>query len=158
MFGLKSMMKTAKKVGKMGADIAKPIAKTADMAIKYEVTKPRPPKSIKMFEKGLKCYNNGDYSGAYSYYQKSGDLGNPSGYYNMAIMHRDGVGVEKSESKALVMFRKAADLKDSEAAFATAYRYYNGIGTSQSLENAFYYYLLSAQLGNPKGQVMAGVF
>ena len=76
------MAKSAMKVGKFGADLAKPVASIAGSAVVYEASKPRSPKTVKLLRKGIEAFQRGDYSAAYRYFQKAAEL-NPDDEVNL---------------------------------------------------------------------------
>ncbi len=57
---------------------------------------------------GYKCYDEGDYDGAFEYYSKAAELGNADAHYRLGNMYGEGEGVEKDEEKAVYHYEKAA--------------------------------------------------
>jgi TPR repeat protein len=57
---------------------------------------------------GVKCYDEGDYEGAFQYYTKAAALGDMVAHYNLSILYHGGEGVEKDTKKAVYHLEEAA--------------------------------------------------
>ena len=57
---------------------------------------------------GGKCYNEGDYEGAFEYFTKAAELGNTDAHYRLGCMYGQGLGVEKDEEKMCYHLEEAA--------------------------------------------------
>ena len=55
-----------------------------------------------------KHYRNGDYEGAFQYWTKAAELGDPQAHYKLACLYGKGEGVEKDEKKYVYHSEKAA--------------------------------------------------
>jgi TPR repeat protein len=62
------------------------------------------------------------------------------GYYNLALMHRDGEGVEQDDKKAFELFSSAASTMYGDALYSLGWMYEQGRGVEKDLEKAEYYY------------------
>jgi len=58
--------------------------------------------------RGRNCIDEGDYESALKYFTKASKLGNVEAHYNLSVMHRDGIGVEEDEEKAIYHLEEAA--------------------------------------------------
>jgi tetratricopeptide (TPR) repeat protein len=79
-----------------------------------EATKKRLMKRIKandpaaLSNMGLKCYDKGDYDGAFKYWTKAAELEDVEAHFHLGRMYEDGEGVEKDEEKSINHLEKAA--------------------------------------------------
>ncbi|BET21475.1 hypothetical protein RGT18_10630 [Solobacterium moorei] len=71
--------------------------------------------------------------------------------YNIACMYYFGDGVEKNDTLAFEWYKKAAQHQDPEAANRVGVMLENGIGCSADAEQAYRYYVQSADLGSLSG-------
>lgn len=63
----------------------------------------------KMYQTGTRYYHNGDYEEAAAAFQNTVDMaGYRMGYYSLALMYKDGRGVDRSYEQALLCARAAA--------------------------------------------------
>ena len=95
------------------------------------------------------CYRKspGHLSEAISLLTKAAALGYTPAIYNLGIIHRDGVGVERSLSTAWQYFLVAAAKGNSDAQFEVALCYYNGHGVDRDLFKAEKWLCASADQG-----------
>ena len=63
---------------------------------------------VAMRERGIECYNKGDYSSAVEYYMKAAKLGDVQAHYHLAGCYALGHGIEKDEKKKVVHLEEAA--------------------------------------------------
>ena len=61
-----------------------------------------------MCQMGVRCKNEGDYDGAFEYWTKAAGLGDVGAHYNLSVMHREGLGVEKNKKEEVYHLEKAA--------------------------------------------------
>ena len=71
---------------------------------------------------------------------------------SLAILYRDGRGVEQSDSIAFQWFRKAADQGDGFAQASIGEMYEAGRGTEQNVEEAYKWYRMAADQGDTVAQ------
>jgi TPR repeat protein len=57
---------------------------------------------------GSKCYNEGDYEGAFEYYTRAAELGDMNAHFNLSTMYQKGGGVEKDMKKEVYHLEEAA--------------------------------------------------
>jgi TonB family protein len=65
------------------------------------------------FTNAEKYYNQGEYSKSFDEYHKLAKLGNIRAQYRLAVMHFDGIGVEKNAIKAFAWSKTAGSSKSS---------------------------------------------
>jgi len=59
-------------------------------------------------QKGMKCYNKGEYESAFKYLTKAAELGDYEAHYHLSRMYRDGRGVEQDSKKEKYHLEEAA--------------------------------------------------
>ena len=57
---------------------------------------------------GGRCYDDGDYDGAFEYWAKAAGLGNVDAHCQLGYMYWKGEGVEKDDEKVVYHYEKAA--------------------------------------------------
>ncbi|BCZ19456.1 hypothetical protein NHP190012_10980 [Helicobacter sp. NHP19-012] len=65
------------------------------------------------FEAGLEAYKNNNYLKALQNFQEAAKLGDPRGYYDLAVMYKNGIygaGFGQDKRMAQYFFQKACDL------------------------------------------------
>ncbi|GES88022.1 kinase-like domain-containing protein [Rhizophagus clarus] len=85
---------------------------------------------------------------AFELYQKSADLGNPSGLNNLGCCYKIGIGVDIDKKKAFELHQKAADLGNAFGVTCLGHCYEWGIGTDTNEKKAFELYHKATELGN----------
>ncbi len=63
---------------------------------------------VAMTRQGMEHFENGDYSGAIEYWNKSAELGDVDGHYKLSNIYTAGLGVEKDKGKMLYHLEEAA--------------------------------------------------
>jgi len=81
-----------------------------------------------------------DFSKAYTILKEQSKDGDPTAQLYLGFMYAAGLGVEPSQSKALVYYTFAAACDNLFAKMALAYRHWSGISVYQSCESALKYY------------------
>jgi len=76
-----------------------PLPKTDEESIQNYMKRAKANDPIALFNMGKKCYEEGDYEGAFQYYTKAAALGNAMAHYNLSCMFYYGKGVEKDLKK-----------------------------------------------------------
>lgn len=89
-------------------------------------------------------------------WKKAGKLGSAKSYYNLGVTYTE----EGDHKKAIKYLRKTIKLDPD---FSNAYvnigqAYFSGLGVEQNQNKSFKYYLLAANLNNPIGMFMVGLF
>src|SRR5260363_42480 len=69
----------------------------------------------------------------------------------LGYRYEHGIGVEKDENKAFILYQKSAEMNNSNGMYQVGYCYYLGIGIEIDEQKAFSYYLKSAEGGNSMG-------
>jgi TPR repeat protein len=93
---------------------------------------------------GGKCYEEGDYDGVLKYLTKAAELGNDDAHYGLAVMYRNGQGVEKDEKKQVYHMEEAAIGGHPKARFHLA----NHEAINGHIERAVKHYIIAANLGD----------
>jgi len=89
-----------------------------------------------------------DYERALRELEPLAEAGNPIAQYNFAVLHRKGLGTEKSQKVAAVWFRKSADQGNGQAAFAMAMMYATGKGVSLDPVEAYAWFRIASRKGH----------
>ena len=63
---------------------------------------------IAMYHLGVEKREIGHYTRAFEYFTKAAELGNVSAHFEVALMYRDGQGVEKNDGKKIYHLEEAA--------------------------------------------------
>ena len=93
------------------------------------------------------------------WYEKAAKQAHWGAMNNLGLLYENGIGVEKSDSKAFELFNKAARNEDGATAQFNLGRCYEyGIGITKNLEEAFKWYKVSAMSGSSVGNFKCGVF
>jgi TPR repeat protein len=94
-----------------------------------------------------------DYKEAVKLYQKASDQGDRGGQHNLAVMYRDGLGVEKDIDKALYWFKKAGnqDYLVSQTSVGDIL-YYGRYGAKKDYAEALNWYKKAAYLNDVNSQ------
>jgi hypothetical protein len=93
---------------------------------------------------GGKCYNEGDYEGAFAYWTKGAESGNFEAHYRLGNMYWMGQGVEKDEKKEIYHYEKAAIGGHPHARHMLAYiESING-----NMERSVKHFIIAANLGD----------
>ena len=69
--------------------------------------------------------------------QKSADMNNSSGIFQVGFCYYHGIGVEMDKHQAFVHYRKLAEMNNSYGIFKTAICYYYGIGVEKNINKYF---------------------
>lgn len=99
---------------------------------------------VAICEVGKRFYHDGDHVSAFEYLSKAAGLGNPDGHYNLAILYREGNGVEKNDEKYLYHLEEAAIAGQAEARHDLA----NYEGRNGRKERAVRHLIIAANLGH----------
>lgn len=81
-----------------------------------------------------------NFTKAFTILKEQSERGNPTAQLYLGFMYAAGLGVEPSQSKALVYYTFAAACDNLFAKMALAYRHWSGISAYQSCEYALSYY------------------
>lgn len=104
-----------------------------------------------------------NYTEALKYAKLSVEKDNPFGYYNLAILYEEGLGVAKDASLADKYFSKAfkgllelAKAADARAQYNVGYMYITGNGVQKDQMEGFYWMRKAAGIGNVPAQYTLG--
>jgi TPR repeat protein len=101
------------------------------------------------FKAGLAAYEANNLPLAYTEFLAAANEGHLDSQFNVALMHENGIGVEKDPKEAVVWYRKAALQGSSLAQFNLAVLYENGRGTEVDFTEANEWYRRAAVQGDP---------
>lgn len=83
--------------------------------------------------------------------------GNGNAAFELSQLHRDGVGVKKSDSQCARWLEKAVKIGHIQAMMALANMYDTGVGVEDSTVMAFQLYLEAAEKGDVEAQYILGI-
>jgi len=115
------------------------------------------PETYNRYNKGVDCYEIGDYAKAVEYWAQVAELGFVNAQYNLAVCYDNGYGVAKDFEKAVYWYDKAAQQNDLKSQYNLGVHYYNGKGVTKDYKMAVYWYTKAAERGFPDAQVNLGV-
>jgi len=108
------------------------------------------------YEKAFRALNKGDYEKAayfLSFYASNGDA---IAQYNMGLLYRDGLGVEKNQKMSLSWLILAAQQDHMLANYAVAKIIHKGSTNNVSLDQALEFYKQAAFLGHAVSPIDIG--
>ncbi len=88
--------------------------------------------------------------------QDKAESGDADAQYRIGVMYRDGKGVPRYISEALIWFRRAAEQNEARAQAALGDIYRDGQGVEQDDKEAADWYAKAAAQGEPHGQSELG--
>lgn len=94
---------------------------------------------------------------AFYWFMKSAEQGFPNALYQVALMYKDGIGVEKNCFKMEEYLKQSADIGYLPSIILLAEIYFEGTILPKNDEKAFKLYLKAAELGNAKSQYQIAV-
>lgn len=101
------------------------------------------------FVAGLEAYTANNLPLAYAEFLAAANEGHLDSQFNVALMHENGIGVEKDLKEALAWYRKASLKGSSAAQFNLGVLYENGRGTEVNFAEANEWYRQAAVQGDP---------
>ncbi len=121
-----------------------PLPKTQEETDQNEKERVKANDPLAIFRMGVKCYNEGDYEGAFEYYTKAATLGNIDAHLNLSVMYYEGgEGVEKDMKKAVYHMEESAIGGDPGARYNLGqYEVENG-----RYDRAMKHWIIAAKLG-----------
>ena len=93
-----------------------------------------------------------DYREAFSYVKRASDFGWTDADFLLALMYREGSGVDRDIPLSVEYLKKAAGNGHPRAMTALAEQYLEGKYVQRDPEEAFRWYMLSASTGNARSQ------
>ncbi|NOX75849.1 MAG: sel1 repeat family protein [Gammaproteobacteria bacterium] len=109
------------------------------------------------FETALSWVDQGEYSKAVEVFKKLAQQGNAEAQYNLAMLYRNGTGVDRDNKQSAMWFRRAAEQDVPDAQYMLGNSYDNGEGVPKSTKWAFIWYRKAAELGHALAQINLGV-
>ena len=103
-----------------------------------------------------KAFFRGDYARVLQLLQPLAVGGNAEAQYNLGTLYSKGLGVPRSDVKALTWFRKAAEQEHAKAQFNLGVSYANGSGVVANDFEAFSWYQKAARNGFAAAQYNVG--
>lgn len=89
-----------------------------------------------LVNEGLELYNNGKISEAKILWEKAGEEGHMSAYYNLGLLYYDGEGVSQDKTKAKELWDLSCDGGYILSCTNLGYMYNNGDGVRQDVQKA----------------------
>ena len=102
------------------------------------------------FQRGIQLYSKGDYAGAFPWFEKAAQLGDPQSQFILGNMYDFGESVSVNDEKAYYWYLKAAEQNHVDALFNVGVFYERGRFVKQDIEKAVYYYRKAARLGSKR--------
>ena len=99
---------------------------------------------VAIAEMGIRCYDEGDFDGAFEYYTKAAELGELDSHYNLSCMYTKGEGVDRNKKKAMYHLEEAAIRGHPDARYNLAY----AEELNRMTERAMRHYIIAAKLGH----------
>ena len=93
-----------------------------------------------------------NYDKAISWYEKSANMNDDRGQYNLALCYEFGYGTIKDLNKAISWYEKSAKNNNTDAEYTLGYLYYKGKGVEQNYEFAVHWYIKAAEKGHMLAQ------
>ena len=97
-----------------------------------------------------------DYARALYYLSFEAVQGNAIAQYNLGLMYKDGVGVDKDINEALGWFILGSENGHMLSKYALGLLYYHGKGTSINFNKAMNLFLDASFMGHPASQINVG--
>ena len=107
-------------------------------------------------ESAKAAYEAGDYEAALEILIPLADQGDAKAQYNLAIMYRDGWGVQQDYVEVIKWYRKAAEQEYAEAQHNLAIMYRDGLGITQDYAEALKWTRKAAEQGHAVAQSNLG--
>lgn len=109
------------------------------------------------FEEGLTAAQVGDFATALQEWLPIAEQGNPAAQFNLALMYRNGDGVQKDNARAVHWYRLAAMQGNAGAQSGLGFMYHDGEGVLKDEAEAVRWYRLAAEQGDASAQYSLGV-
>ena len=98
-----------------------------------------------------------DYRKASDWFEKSANLQNPKGAFNLGVFYAQGIGVQKNETEATRLFGFAAERGLPNAQYNLGIRYSLGLGVPENDVLATKWFEEAAKHGLPDAQFNLGI-
>jgi len=93
-----------------------------------------------------------DYELAVRELEPLAESGAPIAQYNLAVLHRKGLGTKKNQKAAAAWFRKSAEQGNGQAAFAMGMIYATGKGTKLDPVEAYAWFRIASRSGHEQAK------
>lgn len=110
-----------------------------------------------LFNEGVAAFDEGDYSRAYEIWLPLAQRDDLAAMRNVALLLREGRGVERDPSRALYFYERAARAGLVAAQLNTAFMYLEGDGIEQDYKTASFWFHAAALAGVPAARYNLGV-
>ena len=108
------------------------------------------------FEKGMFALEMEDYERALYYLSFDAVQNNPKAQYNLGLMYKNGIGVQKDLNEALGWFILGSNNGHMLSKYALGLMYYNGEGVYKNYNKAMKLFLDASYMGHPASQINVG--
>ena len=105
----------------------------------------------------LAAYEKGDFETAFAHWKLLAQKDYPPAQYYMAVLHRDGAGVQQDYAGAQAWYERAANNGNVLALHDLAVMYQGGVGVQQDFARALPYLERAAAMGYAPSQYNLGV-
>ncbi|KAF0384483.1 HCP-like protein [Gigaspora margarita] len=85
----------------------------------------------KNLELASRYHDSANYIEMFKYFQKSAEMGNAFGTFNVGYSYAKGIGVEKDEHKAFIYYQKSAEMGHANGTYHVGCFYNDGIGVEK---------------------------
>lgn len=121
--------------------------------IKFLVTLSQQPNpEVKYLLESAQFYmDHGNTNEAFSWWEKAGEIGDGTGYYNIAKAYDEGKGIGKDSQKGFEYYLKGAEIGDPKSMYSVGYAYENGEGVDPDKEMAKEWYKKASDAGDERG-------
>lgn len=122
-----------------------------------EQERPSSAENAARFNEGVAAYDAGDFARAFDIWLPIAQENDLAAMRNVALLLRDGKGVEKNPERALYFFERAGRAGLVSAQVNSAFMYLNGEGTAQDYKTASFWFHAAAVAGVPAARYNLGV-
>ena len=109
------------------------------------------------FEDAINAYKRGDYRDAYKRWHALAEQGHAASQYNIGVLYREGITVQKDYAEAAKWLRMAAQQDHAQAKNGLGFMYDTGKGVPQDHIRAAEWYRKSAEQGLAAAQFNLGL-
>ena len=109
---------------------------------------------VSPFEKGLRYYDNGNYTEAVKWFRKAAERGDADAQFMLGTFYENGEGVPQDYQEAVKWYRKAAEQGNADAQFLLGGLYATGQGVPQDDAEAVKWLRKAAEQGHAEAELM----
>ena len=109
---------------------------------------------VSPFEKGLRYYDNGNYTEAVKWFRKAAERGDADAQFMLGTFYENGEGVSQDYQEAVKWYRKAAEQGNADAQFLLGGLYATGQGVPQDDAEAVKWLRKAAEQGHAEAELM----